>query len=218
MARAVKQTVTDTDADERPVRNRVTDNDVRHEKYGGFHIGSAFFGWLVAVGLGTLLIAFLTAIGSATALTALKENININTSDPGSSTINAQNLSDDAQTIGLVSGVLVLLALMLAYYAGGYVAGRMSRFDGARQGFGVWLFAILITLVLALLGVLFGSEYNLLNALNLPRIPVDEGDLTSGGLITLILVLVLTAIAAIAGGMAGQKYHDRIDNTVADNR
>ena len=41
----------------------------------------------------------------------------------------------DAETIGLVGGALLLAALMIAYFAGGYVAGRMSRFDGARQGF-----------------------------------------------------------------------------------
>ena len=62
---------------------------------------------------------------------------------------------------------------MIAYYAGGYVAGRMSRFDGARQGFGVWLFGLLVTIAIAAAGAIFGDKYNVFEQLNLPRIPVS---------------------------------------------
>lgn len=196
----------------------VTDDDVRHRKYGGFNIGAAFFGWLVATGLAALLISLLTALGSATAFTTIKDRVNIDTSSPNNSSINTTNLSDDLQTIGLIGGILVLLALSIAYYAGGYVAGRMSRFDGGRQGFGVWVIGILLTVVLAILGVIAGSSFNLLEQLNLPRIPVDEGELSSGGLITLLLVVIVTVVAAITGGKAGQGYHDKIDRTTTQNK
>ncbi len=36
----------------------------------------------------------------------------------------------------LLGGIALLVALIVAYYAGGYVAGRMSRFDGAPPGHG----------------------------------------------------------------------------------
>lgn len=35
------------------------------------------------------------------------------------------------------------------HYAGGYVAGRMARFNGIRQGFAVGLWAVLIAAVVA---------------------------------------------------------------------
>ena len=70
---------------------------------------------------------------------------------------------------------------MIAYYAGGYVAGRMSRFDGARQGFGVWLFGLVVTLVVAAAGAILGDQYNVFDKLNLPRIPSNASDLTTGG-------------------------------------
>ena len=44
------------------------------------------------------------------------------------------------------------MALAVAYFAGGYVAGRMSRFDGARQGLGTWLLGLVVTVVLAVVG------------------------------------------------------------------
>ena len=161
----------------------------QREEYGGLSWGSAFFGWLVAVGVATLLIALLSAAGAAVGLTD----------------------TDDAGTIGIVGGILLLAVLAVAYYAGGYVAGRMARFNGPRQGLAVWLLGLIVTVLLAVAGILLGAEYNVLSGLNLPRIPVDEGALTTGGLIVLAAVLVGTLVAALAGGKAGSHYHRKVD-------
>jgi hypothetical protein len=172
--------------------------DVRRQRdeYGGINWGAAFFGWLVAVGIGALLTAFVSAAGAAVAISEIES---------------ATEAVANADTIGIV-GVLALFAIaLIAYFAGGYVAGRMSRFDGARQGVGVWAWSIIAVIVLAILGAIAGSEYNLFADLNLPRIPVDEGDLATGGVILLVVVLVGTLLAAMAGGRAGERYHRRVD-------
>jgi hypothetical protein len=39
-----------------------------------------------------------------------------------------------AQTAGIVGAIVALAVLFVAYYCGGYVAGRMARFSGAKQG------------------------------------------------------------------------------------
>jgi hypothetical protein len=161
----------------------------QREEYGGLSWGSALFGWLVAVGVATLLIALLSAAGAAVGLTD----------------------TDDAGTIGIVGGILLLAVLAVAYYAGGYVAGRMARFNGPRQGLAVWLLGLIVTVLLALAGILLGAEYNVLSGLNLPRIPIDEGALTTGGLIVLAAVLIGTLVAALAGGKAGSHYHRKVD-------
>ena len=101
--------------------------------------------------------------------------------------------------------------LAVAYYAGGYVAGRLSRFDGARQGLGAWLMGLVVTILLAAAGALLGSEYNVLQRLDLPRIPIDEGSLSSGGLIALGAILLATLVAAILGGKVGERYHRKVD-------
>ncbi len=177
-------------------RDAPTADDVRRrqrEEFGGLSWGSAFFGWLVAVGVAVLLIAVLSAAGAAVGLTSSDE------------------ASGSADAIGIAGGILLLAVLALAYYAGGYVAGRMARFNGPRQGFAVWLLGLVVTIVLALAGVLLGAEYNVLESLNLPRIPVDEGSLTTGGLIVLAAVVVGTLLAAVAGGKAGSHYHRKVD-------
>ena len=165
------------------------------EEFGGLSWGSAFFGWLVAVGLAVLLVALLSAAGAAVGLTKST----------------ADEAAGSADTIGIVGGVLLLVVLAVAYYAGGYVGGRMARFNGPRQGFAVWLLGLIVTVVLAVAGVLLGAEYNVLGSLNLPRIPVDEGALTTGGLIALAAVLIGTLLAAVAGGKAGSHYHRKVD-------
>jgi hypothetical protein len=173
----------------------------QREEYGGINWGSAFFGWLVAIGVAALLTAILSAAGAAIGLTQ---------TSPSQAGSQAQSSAD---TVGIVGGIILLAILAIAYYAGGYVAGRMSRFDGPRQGLATWVIGLVVTVVLAVAGVLLGAKYNVLSQLNLPRIPVDEGSLTTGGLIALLAIVIVTLLAAIAGGKQGTHYHRKIDRT-----
>ncbi|MEA2374030.1 MAG: hypothetical protein QOD53_493 [Thermoleophilaceae bacterium] len=173
-----------------------TDRDARlrqRDVFGGFNFGAAFFGWLVAVGMAVIVTAILSAAGAAIGLTT------------GSAS------AKDAGTITIVGGALLVAALALAYYCGGYVAGRMSRFDGGRQGFGTWLTGLIVTLLIGAAGAIFGEKYNVFNKLDLPRIPIKEGDLATGGGIALAALVLATLLAAIVGGKAGQRYHRRVD-------
>jgi membrane protease YdiL (CAAX protease family) len=183
------------DGDASPKRQARDVRDRQAEEYGGIHWGSAFFGWLVAVGIAVLLTAILSAAGAAIGLT---------------STSGSQAKSN-AGTIGIVGGILLLIVLMVAYYAGGYVAGRMGRFNGPRQGLATWIVGLVVTIVLAVAGAVLGSKYNVLAQLQLPRIPVSEGSLTTGGIIALAAILVGTLIAALAGGKAGTHFHRKVD-------
>jgi hypothetical protein len=181
---------------ERPARTAVVAERDAHlrarDEFGGINWGAAFFGFLVAVGIAVILTAIVGAAGTAIGLTN------------GAS-------AKDAGTIGIVGGALLIAILCLSYYCGGYVAGRMSRFDGARQGFGTWTVGLILTLLAAAAGAIFGSQYNITQGLNLPRIPVDQGTLTTGGAITLAAILVGTLIFSLIGGKAGQLYHRRVD-------
>ena len=168
----------------------------QRDEYGGTNWGAAFFGWLVAVGIGALLTALLTAAGTALAVGQLDS---------------VGEASNNADTIGIIGGILIIAVALIAYFAGGYVAGRMSRFDGGRQGVAVWVWSVVIVVLLAILGWIAGSEYNLFGDLNLPRIPVDEGDVTTGGIIVLALAVIGSLLAAIAGGKTGERYHRKVD-------
>jgi hypothetical protein len=168
----------------------------QRERFGGADGTAIFFGWLSALGLAALLLAVVAAAGARLGFAE-----GVTTTDATS----------NAKTIGIVGGAILVAILLLAYYAGGYVAGRMARFDGARQGFRVWVLGLLVTIAAAVAGWIGGSQYNVFQQLNLPRIPIDEGSITTGAVITLVVVLVGTLLVAVAGGKAGERYHARID-------
>jgi hypothetical protein len=186
-------------ADRRTVVNR------QKEAHGGIKIGSAFFGFLTATGVGVLLTALISAAGTAVGLAngATTSDVTSQATSKGSAT-----------TIGIIGGIILLVILFIAYYCGGYVASRMARFNGLKQGFAVWLWAVVIAVVVAALAAVAGSKYNILGQLNsFPRIPVSEGDLTTGGIIAAVAVVVASLAGALLGGLAGMRFHRRVDRT-----
>lgn len=182
-------------------RSRV--EEARKEKYGGLNLGADFFGWLVAIALTVLLVGVIGAIAAA-----VGASLNFNQTDA----------ERQAGTFGLATAIALLLTLMIAYYAGGYVAGRMSRFDGGKQGVGVWVIGLLVTLIVVGLGAIFGSQYNVLQRVSVPSIPIPTDTATWGGIITLAAVLLATLLAAVVGGKVGQRYHTKVDRVTGEDR
>lgn len=178
-------------------------HDRAHDRFGGVNPGAAFFGWLSAMGLTAILAGIVAAAASA---------------------LGYQNQFSEAQaeqaagTVGIVSGLVLLCVLVLAYFAGGYVAGRMSRFDGAKQGVAVWAIGLLVTILAAVAGWLAGDAYNVLNRVEVPSIPIPTDQLTWGGIIAGLLILLGTLVAAMVGGKVGQRYHDKVDTEAYDWR
>jgi hypothetical protein len=182
--------------DESPARPEASSrHERRREEFGGLSIVSTLVGWLATAGLTAILAGILTASGAALALSEVGSELG----------------SSEAKTIGLAGGIGLLVVLAIAYFFGGYAAGRMARFDGARQGVGVWMWGIVIAIVVAALAAIGGAEYNVLDALNLPRVPVDSGTLTTGGILVLVGSVVVSLLAAVLGGKAGERFHRKVD-------
>ncbi|CAM5287512.1 hypothetical protein [Leifsonia shinshuensis] len=185
------------------------ENVVARERseFGGMKFGAAFFGWLSATGMAVLLTALVAAAGAAVGLGA---------TGGGNSAANAA--SKNAATIGLAGAIALVVITFVAYYCGGYVAGRMARFDGAKQGLAVWIWAIVIAVVVAVLTLILGAQYNILSSINgFPRIPLDEGAVTLTGVITAVAVAIVSLAGAVLGGVAGMHYHRRVDRVGLGN-
>jgi hypothetical protein len=185
-----------TEYDQHSSAVAAADHEEARERFGGLNLGAAFFGWLVAIAVAVILTSIVGALLAAA----------------GSSAHVTQTQAErQAGTIGLAAAVVLVVVLAIAYYTGGYVAGRMSRFDGARQGLGVWVIGLVVTIIAVALGAAFGAQYNILDRVDLPRIPVPTDQVTWGGIITAVAVVVGTLLAALLGGAVGRRYHKRVD-------
>jgi hypothetical protein len=169
------------------------------QRIRGVNIGAALYGWLVATGLAALLTAILAGAGAAI---GLQQSAVASGTDNGATTL----------TVG--GAILLVVVLVVAYYAGGYVAGRLSRFDGAVQGLAVWVVGVLVTVGLAIAGAIAGSQYNVLVQLRLPSIPVQGQSLVNGAVIELCIIAVLALVAAVLGGTVGRHYHSKVDRVL----
>lgn len=176
------------------------------ERFGGIKWGSAFFGWLTAIGMTVLLSALATAIGLGAANNADVQDA-------------AEDATQNADTLGILGAIALAVILLLAYYCGGYVAGRMARFDGVKQGLAVWLWGLVIAIVVAILAAIAGNEFNIISNLGgAPQIPVDGSLLTASGLIALAIAVVVPLLGAILGGKAGMHFHRKVDQEGINHR
>ncbi|RYP88763.1 hypothetical protein EKO23_02490 [Nocardioides guangzhouensis] len=177
-------------------RDEVVDREAARQRFGGTNTGAAFFGWLVAVGMTILLSAIVGAIAAAAGRAA---------------DVTQDDAERAANTIGFAAAIVLAALLAIAYYAGGYVAGRMSRFDGGKQGLAVWLIGLVVTIAAVAIGWVFGDQYNVLDRVDLPSIPIPRDQASVGGILTGIVVLALTLITAMTGGKVGERYHRKVD-------
>jgi hypothetical protein len=172
--------------------------NIQKDAFGGMKFGSCFFGWLTASGTAVLLAALVTGVGAAMGL---------------SRTVDVTNPSPaQTESIGFVGGIVLLVIIFVSYLAGGYVAGRMARFNGLKQGLGVWLWAVIMAILVGVAGWLAGARFDVLARVNsFPRLPLNEGTLTTGGIIVAVGVVAASLVGAMLGGLAGMRYHRRVD-------
>ena len=170
------------------------------ERFGGIKFGAAFFGWLTATGMVVLLSALAAAVGAAVGV---------------STDTNLGAALDQAaanQSAGLTGAIITLIVLLLAYYAGGYVAGRMARFNGAKQGVAVWLWALVAAAVVIVLGLIFNDDIRSLTQLNsVAPLPQDLSEVSAGSWLALLATVVVSLAGAVLGGLAGMRFHRRVD-------
>lgn len=173
-----------------------------HDTYGGMNWGACFFGWLVAIGVTVILGAIISAVASA-----IGANQNWTQTD----------LQEMSGTVGIAAAITLAVVMFVGYYTGGYVAARMSRFDARRQGLGVWIVAIVVMIIAAIAGTLFGTNYVIMRQVDLPSVGLSTDQLSWGAVITGIALLAVMLVGAVLGAATGQRYHTKIDRAVYDD-
>lgn len=120
-------------------------------------------------------------------------------------------------TAVIVGLVVVGLVLFLAYFFGGYVAGRLARFDGGRNGMVAVLWGVLLTAIIAVVSSLFAGPFfdalqDFVQGTALPSFnSLREAGLVGVGIA--VGALLLELLGGFLGGRLGGRYHAKIDRT-----
>jgi hypothetical protein len=188
--------------EERTISAKAARRETLHEqkaRFGGIKWGAAFFGWLTAVGTAVLLTGVVALVTSA------------GVSAPDAAGDVARGIGAPTPDGSIVGAVVAAVVVFLGYLAGGYVAGRMARFSGAKQGIAVWVWAVVVAVVVGLLVAFSGRGVDLAAAGVALGIPADPTSLTVGGIVAAAVALVVGLAGAVLGGLAGMRYHRKID-------
>jgi hypothetical protein len=163
------------------------------ERFGGVDIPASLIGMLTALST-TLILAGLigAAVGAVDYQTGLEGD------------------ARDISTWSMIGGVAVLL---LAYVVGGWAAGRIARYDGARNGFATGIWTLLLGGILAGLGAWIGSDYDVFRDVNLPQWFSTDA-FTTKAIISGVAAIAAMFIGGIIGGFWGERYHRRADRTI----
>ena len=119
----------------------------------------------------------------------------------------------------VITGLAVVgVLIFLAYFLGGYVAGRLARFDGGRNGAMVLVWTFIVVLILALAAVVFSG---FLPAAAADRVAnVAQGTASAvrnlagagaAGLGVAAAALLVALLGGFLGGRLGSRYHAEID-------
>lgn len=164
------------------------------ERFGGIDIPASLVGMLTALSTVLILAGLVgAAFGVVGYQTGLEEN------------------AEDLSIGSLIGGVAILF---VAYLIGGWAAGRIARYDGARNGFATGIWTLILGAILAALGAWAGAEYDVFENVQLPQW-FDSDALTTAAIASGIGAILAMFVGGTIGGVWGERYHRRADATIA---
>ncbi len=126
-------------------------------------------------------------------------------------------LKDAAEDLSLASLIGGVITLFVAFLIGGWAAGRMARYDGARNGLMTAVWAIVLAAVVSALAAIFGAEYDVFRNVELPQF-FSRDALTVGAIVSAVVAAVTMLVGGLLGGKWGERYHKRADATILGTR
>jgi hypothetical protein len=187
--RTERDTVHTRTVEDRPFRAR-----------GGVSGGAVLTGTVVAFGAMTILSVLIGAV--LVGLGLQEGNISQN----------------EAIQAGIWTGIGLVIAQFLSYLWGGYTAGRMARGSGFLNGLLVPILALVLAgLVLAVAGSIgYSANANVTLPFSTDTLPWNNDNLQDWTIGLGIATLVAMFLGAILGGLAGQRWHTKLENRVFD--
>lgn len=124
--------------------------------------------------------------------------------------------SNDWEQLGIAGGIVAALLLFLSYLFGGYIAGRMARRAGALNGGLVFLVAILLGVIVALVVGSQADTEAVADNLRVLGVPTSGSEYADIGTVAGIAALVAMLVGAVLGGALGERWHGKLATRALD--
>jgi hypothetical protein len=125
---------------------------------------------------------------------------------------------EEAIQAGIWTGIGIVIAQFLSYLWGGYTAGRMARGSGFLNGLLVPILAIVLAgLVLAVAGAIgYSADATVTLPFSTDTLPWNNDNLQDWTIGLGLATLIAMFLGSILGGLAGQRWHTKLENRVFD--
>lgn len=126
----------------------------------------------------------------------------------------------DLQQLSMIAFTTTAIILAVSAMVGGYVAGRIARYDGTLVGLGASLWLTLVFALFSGLALWIGSVSGALDGFDLAGglSAIDTADLTTPAVIAGSGLIVVTLLGGLLGGRFGQTHEMPATDTVVDLR
>ena len=167
------------------------------ERFGGIDVPASLVGMLTALAMLVLLAGL---VGAAVGAVGYQRGL--------------EGEVEELSIASLIGGVIVLF---VSFLIGGWAAGRIARYDGARNGLMTGIWTLVLAAVLSGLAAWLGDKYDVLRNVDLPQWFSTDA-LTTGGIVSAIVAILAMLLGGLLGGAWGERYHRRADATIAATR
>jgi MFS family permease len=164
------------------------------ERFGGLDLPAGLVGMLTAL---SALVLIAGLVGAAVGVVGYQTGLD------------EENV-DDISLASLIGGVAILF---LAFVIGGWAAGRIARYDGAKNGLMAAVWTLVLAAILSALAAVFGDEYDVFRNVDLPQW-FDTDAFTVTAIVSGLAAILAMLVGGALGGAWGELYHRRADRTI----
>ncbi|MCU1487212.1 MAG: hypothetical protein JWN67_3958 [Actinomycetia bacterium] len=172
----------------------------RDAGFGQTSFPSILAGTLVAFGAVATVLAIAGAVGANAGLTS--DGISTN----------------EWRQAGIAGAAIATVVVFLAFFFGGYTAGRMGRRSGMRNGLGVFVLAAAVIAIVVGLTAWLGDAESVRQRLSDNGVPTGANTWSDIGIGAAIAAGVAMLLGSLLGGAKGERWHGRLVTAAVEKR
>ncbi|MCU1369304.1 MAG: hypothetical protein JWO77_498 [Ilumatobacteraceae bacterium] len=158
----------------------------------------------------SLLAGLVTAYGTFAVVAAIAGSL------LASANVDTEFRTNDWSGSGAVAALTTAVVLLIAYFFGGYVAGRMARRRGLLHGIALAITTLVVGAIAGGIVAALTDDSAIRSNLRSIGVPTSTDQITDVALTGALISLAAIIIGSILGALAGERWHTKFARRVDD--